>query len=152
MLAPMATVGLRSQHSWRTATLHLAIQDAINLRASVILQVFHEFNPDVVLVDHMPAGALGELKPLLDSARRQPRRLKLFLGLRDILDSPEVIRRVWAELGAYDHLEYYDAVLIYGCREIYDVESAYHLSRYAHKVIYCNYVGPDGHSGPPVPT
>ena len=146
----LPTIIKTGSDSWRTATLPLAIQDAVNLRANVILQVFHEFNPDVVLVDHMATGACGELMPLLESASRLTSRPKFFLGLRDILDSPDVIRQVWNDLGVYEQLGYYDAVLIYGCREIYDVESAYRLSPHAQQVIYCNYVGPDGHAGPPV--
>jgi predicted glycosyltransferase len=43
------------------------------------------------------------------------------LGLRDIVDAPEVVNRVWAEEGAFDALEtYYDAVLVYGRKELFD--------------------------------
>ena len=42
---------------------------------------------------------------------------------------------VWAETGAYEDLGYYDSVLIYGCRKIYDVESAYGLSSYARTIV-----------------
>jgi predicted glycosyltransferase len=105
-----------------------------------MLSIMAEFNPDVVLVDHMPLGALGELKPMLDAAARRDSRPRFLLGLRDILDSPDVIHRVWTELGAYEYLQLYDEVLIYGCRELYDAERVYALSTYARKTRYCGYV------------
>ena len=42
----------------------------------------------------------------------------------------------------YEYLRLYDAVLIYGSRQIYAAESAYQLTPYAPQVIYCNYVVP----------
>ena len=43
------------------------------------------------------------------------------LGLRDILDAPEVVRQRWLVEGAYDAIErYYDTVLVYGKREVFD--------------------------------
>jgi predicted glycosyltransferase len=130
--------------SWRTSTLSLNIEDMVNLRAEVILRTFCAFKPDAVLVDHMPVGALGELKPLLDSTTRDAGQTMFFLGLRDILGTPEVIRQVWTETESYEYLLRYNSVLVYGCREIYDAESAYNLGPYSQKVIYCNYVTPRG--------
>jgi predicted glycosyltransferase len=43
----------------------------------------------------------------------------------------------------------YDAVLIYGSRQIYAAESAYDLTSYARQVIYCNYVVPRMHTEVP---
>jgi predicted glycosyltransferase len=130
------------ESSWRPATLPLAIREALALRSRLILAAFEEFRPDVVLVDHMPVGALGELKPVLERARAAQPRPRLFLGLRDVLDAASTVRRAWRELGAYDYLPAYDAVLVYGCREIYDAERAYELGPHAQKVVFCHYVAP----------
>ncbi len=116
------------------------IDEAIELRGQKIVDAYREFQPDVIAVDHMPLGALGELKPLLDTASGDKQRAKLVLGLRDVLDKPETIRDVWDDLGAYDYLERYDSVLIYGCKDVYDAEAAYDLAPYARNVTYCNYV------------
>ncbi len=128
--------------TWQSSMLSWNIAEAVNLRAKVIREVFREFKPDAVLVDHMPIGALGELKPLLESRLEHTSRARFFLGLRDVLDAPEVIQRVWRGSGAYEYLRLYDAVLIYGSRQIYAAESAYQLTPYAPQVIYCNYVVP----------
>jgi predicted glycosyltransferase len=111
----------------------------LRMRAQLMLHAFTEFAPDAVLVDHMPVGALGELKPVLDSALARRRPPGLFLGLRDILDRPERIRRAWLEAGAYDYLPAYDAVLIYGSRSVFDACDAYGLAG-ARATEYCNYV------------
>jgi predicted glycosyltransferase len=135
--------------TWQSSMLPLNIAKTVNLRAKVIRQVFREFRPDAVLVDHMPVGALGELKLLLESSVQRKRHAKFFLGLRDVLDAPEVIRRVWSGSGAYEYLQLYDAVLIYGSRQIYAAESVYDLTSYARQVIYCNYVVPRMHTEVP---
>jgi predicted glycosyltransferase len=88
----------------------------------------------------MPVGALGELKPMLDAIAQAEARPRLFLGLRDVLDAPEVIRAVWTDLAAYDYLPRYDDVMVYGCRDILDADAAYGLTPYVRKVTYCNYV------------
>jgi predicted glycosyltransferase len=138
----LPTVVKTGATSWEGGSLSLQIQRLIKFRAKAILQAFDEFEPDTVLVDHMPVGALGELKPMLERATRQIRRPKLFLGLRDVLDDPATIHRVWSELGAYEHLSTYDAVLVYGSRRIYDASAAYRLLPSARSVTYCGYVSP----------
>ena len=114
----------------------------IDLRAELMLQALRGFQPDAVLIDHMPVGAMGELKPFLDHATREPRRMKVVLGLRDIIDRPAVVRRAWRDLGAYDYLPLYDAVLVYGSRTVYDASAAYALGPVAREVDYCGYVSP----------
>ncbi len=142
-LPTLVKTGRSSSHptSWRGSTLPLEVRETVHLRSQVILQTYEAFRPDVVLVDHMPVGALGELKALLDRASDSP-RARLFLGLRDVLDAPEVIREAWLELGAYEYLRRYDGVLIYGCREIFDAERAYEIGLHAQKVVFCHYVAP----------
>ncbi len=124
---------------WRAGSLALDVKEILKLRARIMLDVLRQFRPDTVLVDHMPVGALGELKPLLDRAISRAPRPRLFLGLRDVLDTPDVIRLAWGELGAYDYLPYYEAILVYGSREIYDAGRLYDLTRHAQRLVYCNY-------------
>jgi predicted glycosyltransferase len=127
---------------WQSGSQSMTIGQAIELRGQKIVEAFREFQPDVISVDHMPLGALGELRPLLDTASAEKERPKLVLGLRDVLDTPQTIRDVWDDLGAYDYLEQYDSVLIYGCKDVFDAEAAYDLAPRARVVTYCNYVAP----------
>lgn len=137
----LPTIVKVSRDGWRPAQLSFGVEEAIRLRAAIILESFRQFRPDAVLVDHMPVGAMGELKPLLDrAASLRRRRPRLFLGIRDVLDRAQVIRSTWRQLGAYDYLPLYDAVLVYGSRSIYDTARAYELTPHVSRVAYCQYV------------
>ena len=67
----------REMSRGKAAHLPLNISETVNLRAKVIRQVFREFKPDAVLVDHMPVGALG-VKLLLESSVQRKRHSKFF--------------------------------------------------------------------------
>ena len=138
----LPTIVKKGSSRWHAGPLGVRVLELVRLRAKLILETYEAFRPDTVLVDHMPVGALGELKPLLEAVGGRVRRPRLFLGLRDVLDSPAVIRRVWAEQGAYEYLERYKAVLIYGCRHIYDAATLYGLTEYTKRLYYCNYAAP----------
>jgi predicted glycosyltransferase len=138
-LVKLPTILKTGTTTWASATLSMPARRLLRMRAQLMLQAFTEFAPDAVLVDHMPVGALGELKPVLDSAIARRHPPSLFLGLRDILDRPERIRRAWLKAGAYDYLPAYDAILIYGSRSVFDACDAYRLAG-ARAVEYCNYV------------
>ncbi len=146
----LPTIVKTGLHAWRPWTSSQAIREVVKLRTSRILHAFRKFEPDAVLVDHMPVGALGELKPLLDVATKRVRPPKLFLSLRDVLDAPEAIEETWHDLGAYDYLDSYDAVLVHGCQEIFDAVAAYSLSR-ARRVVFNHYVVPDTKAAGPAP-
>jgi predicted glycosyltransferase len=125
--------------TWTSAKLNMPTRRLLHMRAQLMLLAFTEFAPDAVLVDHMPVGALGELKPVLDNAMARRRPPRLFLGLRDVLDLPVRIRHAWRQTGAYEYLPAYDAVLIYGTRSVFDASAAYGLAD-AQEIEYCNYV------------
>lgn len=127
---------------WRAVSLPVPFPEVLALRSRLIRSVALSFRPDVLLVDHMPHGAMGELGATLDVLRDMP--VRTVLGLRDILDAPHVIRRRWLLEGAYEAVaSYYDEVLVYGSREVFD-----HVRQYAWpeesagRVRYCGYVSP----------
>ena len=108
---------------------HLAcpIDHIIGLRAQTIRAALERFDPDVLVVDNVPLGALGELEPTL-ATLRVGRRTKTVLGLRDILDEPAVTEREWAASGHHASIErYYDEVWIYGDPYVYDLPAACHF-------------------------
>ncbi|MFQ6028211.1 MAG: glycosyltransferase family protein [Dehalococcoidia bacterium] len=127
---------------YSTSLLNCDFDRVMDLRRNLILEVVKGFNPDVVLVDHGPVGVEGDLKPLLDRVASSPTRPKLYLGIRDILASPEQTDQDWTRLGVYDYLEYYDAVLVYGSSEFFDTAATYGLSSRVRRLIYCSYVAP----------
>ncbi|HVC62936.1 MAG TPA: glycosyltransferase [Acetobacteraceae bacterium] len=98
-------------------------------REATILRTVMRERPDVLLVDHAPAGMRGELLSTLALIRRDMPGTKTVLGLRDILDDPRDVRRIWKQEEIYPLLENaYDHIVVYGCREMFDVAAAYGLS------------------------
>ena len=127
---------------WRPDRLSMNYRELLKIRAEIIKNVVVSFQPHLFMVDHMPHGALGELAEPLEVARKLSPHTKVALGIRDILGAPGVIRQQWQKEGAYAAAEqFYDAIHIYGCAEVYDVLSEYAfpeaLVRKAH---YCGYV------------
>ena len=111
-------------------------------REATILRTILRERPDVLLVDHAPAGMKGELLSTLALIRREMPETQVVLGLRDILDDPEDVRRNWQQEEIHPLLENaYDHVVVYGCREIFDVVAAYGLSAsVAAKLSFSGYI------------
>jgi len=126
---------------WEASRLHLPIMEVHLLRMALLHEGLLKYQPDLVLVDHMPCGAQGELLPALRTLKKAYPNCALLLGLRDILDAEEVIKRVWTQDRAYEAItQYYDGILIYGKREIFDTEKTYCLPSPPQGTHYCGYV------------
>jgi len=125
---------------WRPHSLPMNIAEMRQLRARLILEAATAFRPDAVLVDHMPHGAMGELIPTLDLLRDTPTHV--VLGVRDIIDAPEVVRERWRTEGAFDALAtYYDRVLVYGQSDVFDLPQAYGWPEELNRLVrFCGYV------------
>ena len=125
---------------WRGTSLPISGDDLLALRQDLLTSAALSFKPDLFVVDHMPHGALGELLPTLEALRSTDTRV--VLGLRDIVDAPEIVRRRWQMEGAYEALEsYYDLVLVYGNQDVYDVAVNYDMApAVADRLHYCGYV------------
>ena len=125
-------------------------------RSAILEQAVLTFRPDLMIVDKRAAGIDGELLPALDATRRLARRPRLVLGIRDILDAPEVTRGTLRANGSFDVMaSYYDEIWIYGSPCIFDAVSEYDFpAAVAEKTRYCGYlrraaVARRPHSGPP---
>ena len=106
--------------SYASQALGLDIDETTDLRAGLIEAVAQRFRPDLMIVDKEPTGFRGELVPTLDRLLDEG-RAKLVLGLRDVLDEPEVLVDEWARKGAVEAAErYYDELWVYGLRSMYD--------------------------------
>jgi predicted glycosyltransferase len=125
---------------WAPVSLSAPFRDVLALRRETIRSVASSFEPDVVLVDHMPHGAMGELVPTLQALADTPARM--VLGLRDILDAPATVRRRWRLEGALEAVEsYFHDVLVYGSEDVFDVAAQYDWpSSLRDRLRYCGYV------------
>ena len=91
-------------------------------RTSMLLQLVEAYPPDIVVVDHAPAGLCGELLLVVDRLVARRPRPRFVLGLRDVAGGGDATRQAWAEYGIRDLLEgLYDAIVVFGWREYFDV-------------------------------
>jgi predicted glycosyltransferase len=128
---------------YRARLLPLDSAEITSLRGEIVASAARHFRPDVVVVDHAPAGMNGEIVPTLRALRDSHPHARLVLGLRDVIDDPARVREGWTREGVYELLDrLYDRILVYGEEGIYDVADAYGLSSRARgKTRYVGYLG-----------
>lgn len=101
-------------------TLAMDIDDTTSLRAGLIQSAVERFEPDLLIVDKEPTGFRGELLPTLEYLRMRG-RTQTVLGLRDVLDEPELLAAEWDRKGAVAAAQkLYDEIWVYGVRDVYD--------------------------------
>lgn len=132
----------RNTGVWLPLRLRIGLEKTKALRVATIQEAVRVFHPQVLLVDHVPVGIWGELLPSLQMLKRRSDAPTIILGLRDILDAPEVTRALWEREGTYEAMRrYYDEIFIYGRKEIFDTGAHYGLDgEFAPKLRYVGYV------------
>ena len=122
--------------SYVSQTLGLDIDDTTSLRAGLIQTAIEQYEPDLLIVDKEPTGFRGELLPTLEWLRLRG-RTRTVLGLRDVLDEPEVLTAEWERKGALQAAEnLYDEIWVYGVRDVYDPTEGLPLSDELRKRIH----------------
>ena len=132
----------RNTGVWLPLRLRIGLEKTKALRVATIQEAVRVFHPQVLLVDHVPVGIWGELLPSLQMLKKRADAPTIVLGLRDILDAPEVTRTLWERDGTYEAIRrYYDEIFIYGRKEIFDTGAHYGLEgEFAPKLHYVGYV------------
>ena len=127
---------------WLPLRLRIGLEKTKALRVATIHEAVRVFQPQVFLVDHVAVGVWGELLPSLEMLKKRGDAPTIVLGLRDILDAPEVTRTLWERDGTYEAIRrYYDEIFIYGHKEIFDTAAHYGLDgEFAPKLRYVGYV------------
>src|SRR5712691_1712299 len=114
-------------------------------RAGIIASTLLRLRPDVFLVDHAPLGMKGELRLALEMAREKLPDTRVVLGLRDIVDEPDVVRATWSTQGVYQVMESaYHQIIVYGSRELFDAASEYDIPEAVRRrVQFSGYIAKD---------
>lgn len=121
-------------------TLPMAIEDAIEMRASIIRHTAEVFDPDILIVDKEPLGLRGELLETLEVMKE--RGVQLVLGLRDVLDDPDLLIPEWERKNATSALQkFYDEIWVYGLPQICEPLGGLNLPASIHrKITYTGYL------------
>jgi len=109
--------------------LPIGYADIHAVRRDLIMAASHSFRPDLVIVDHSPAGLDGEILPALHALSRGSPRTRLVLGLRDVVDEPSRVRAAWKRDGVHALLDrIFHSIVVYGERDLYDATREYGFS------------------------
>ena len=109
---------------YRSRRLGLALDELTGMRAAVLTAALTSFAPDLLVVDKVALGFDGELEPALRQLR-EAGGTRVVLGLRDILDDPQVASREWRTSRSTETVRaYYDQIWVYGDRRVHDLAAA----------------------------
>ncbi len=127
---------------FRAGRLQTGYEMVRALRERLLGDIVLRFQPHLVLVDHMPGGANRELVPALKLIRQRGLPTTTVLGLRDIIDNPDVTCAMWKREGVYETMgRYYDRVLIYGSPEVFPTAEKYCIPEAVQQRLhYCGYI------------
>ncbi len=108
-----------SNGEYTSLNLPLALDQTLAIRASIMHHTAEIFEPDLFLVDKEPLGLRGEIHDTLVMLKN--RGTPLVLGLRDVMDEPDLLQPEWERKNVLPALEnLYDEIWIYGLERVCD--------------------------------
>lgn len=132
----------KTDGEYRSLSIRIGQEQALSIRAGIILATAQTFRPNLFIVDKEPHGLKREVLPTLEWLKEHSPDTRSILGLRDILDDAPVICREWREKAVYSSLaELYNEIWIYGERKVYDPTEEYRLPKEVReKVVFTGYL------------
>jgi predicted glycosyltransferase len=98
---------------------HMDLDDTMEMRGAMIRDTAKTFDPDIFIVDKEPIGLRGELEEALHYLNGHG--CSLVLGLRDVLDSPELLAAEWERKDIMSRVEaLYHQIWVYGPEGFWD--------------------------------
>ena len=127
---------------YESRSLAIPFERTQAMRGEILLSAARNFQPHALVVDHAPVGLKGEVLPTLRYLKEFSPDTYLVVGLRDVVDGPQQVRKAWLREGVYDALDdLYDLIVVYGQEDVNDVVGEYGLSpRAAAKTRYVGYL------------
>ncbi len=125
---------------YTSLNLHLDIEKTMELRGSIIQHTADVFDPDLFIVDKEPLGLRGEVGDTLKILKE--RGTPLILGLRDVMDEPELLVPEWKRKNVMPALEeIYDELWVYGLPQVYDPLTGIDMPQSVkRKMVYTGYL------------
>ncbi|MFV0422408.1 glycosyltransferase family protein [Oleidesulfovibrio sp.] len=132
----------QSNTSYVPHSIKVAPNHALNIRQEIITATAKAFDPAMFIVDKVPVGLKGEVRPILEWFRTSRPSTKVILGLRDILDDSESTKAEWATKNYLRVIEdLYSEVWVYGEKHLYNVLDEYGIPEYLHnKFVFTGYL------------
>ncbi len=116
----------KTNDEYQSMSIRIDPEHALNIRTSIILATTQTFKPDLFIVDKEPLGLKKEVLPTLQWLKENCPDTRTVLGLRDIMDDRETVRRDWKHKDVYRHLEeLYSEIWVYGRQDVYNAVHEY---------------------------
>lgn len=107
--------------SYRPRALGEDLARLAELRQITIRGAAIGFDPDLLIVDNVPRGAQYELDATLKALKARG-KCRVVLGLRDVIDTPSIVRRQWLRQRNFETIRrFFNAVWVYGDPTLYDL-------------------------------
>lgn len=128
-LVTLPTIGKDAGGAYAGRALGSPLRRITAMRAGIVDATVTAFDPDLLVVDKVAAGVNDELLPALERCRARG-RTRMVLGLREILDEDEAVRRDWRRQRTTEVVRaFYDEVWIYGDAAVYDLTAEHAVVR-----------------------
>jgi predicted glycosyltransferase len=94
---------------------------AMEIRKQIITATAKAFQPHLFIVDKEPLGLKKEVLPILRWFCKCQPQTRTVLGLRDIMDDAETVKKDWKDKGLYSVLDsLYSEIWVYGIQDFYN--------------------------------
>ncbi len=132
----------KTNEEYRPLTIKNNARHALDIRKNIITATAKAFQPHLFIVDKEPLGLKKEVLPTLRWMRRCLPQSHTILGLRDIMDDAETVRRDWAKKNVYQNLDaLYSEIWIYGNQDFYDPIQEYAIPEpVRQKMLFTGYI------------
>lgn len=111
----------KAEGAYASRSLNASTKHLIGLRSQLLHACLLGFNPDLVIIDRHIFGVMRELQTPLITLRQRNPEVRVVLGLREVLDAPEVAHAEWFKHGDPQNLRHLiDAIWVYGDRKVHN--------------------------------
>lgn len=123
-------------------SIKIEAKQALDIRTNIITATARTFRPHLFIADKEPLGLKREILPTLEWMREYLPESRTILGLRDIMDDAETVRRDWEKKGVYRILDaLYSEIWVYGLKNYYDPITEYAIPEaISRKIHFTGYI------------
>jgi len=132
----------KTSEEYLPLSIKINARHALEIRKNIITATAKTFQPQLFIVDKEPLGLRKEVLPTLKWLQRSRPDTRAILGLRDIMDDAETVKRDWTEKGVYKILEsLYAEIWVYGIQEFYNPIVEYDMAEsISRKIHFTGYI------------